>query len=582
MKARDWFVCWGLGLGLLAGCSGADAGASNEESGPGSVSQQLTQACQVDADCRPAVTGQICAPSNVCVSPAACYTASGSGVVTGDVVIDDVDTEEDLAKLQGAWCVTGNITVKNAPLFDLSGFEGLVAVGNTLTVQDSPLFSMNGLQNLRRLLKISLFRNPYLASLDGMPRLSTLASLQVYQNPGLSDLRGLYGVTAISWAEVVANRGLTSLGGLDSLTTVYGYLDIRQNPKLETLRGLGNVKSVGNLLQVMDNPGLLDLGGMDALKTVGTLRVMRNTALETVTDMPVLGSSRTFQVSDNPNLDSCELSEVAARANADCSGCARNGACGPRLSLRVVATGDNTVFDSCSLGNGTIEAGDVVSVYASVKNRSTNSVTLSPARLTSSDPFVIRTAEQPFPWSPLLPGSSLIAVPTAQLGNDAAAGAVIQDRVEVDWSVNGQSGTLSRNSQINVAYSGSSNYHFLEISCGMGDRLPINGTGALDNRFVPGETLDQVLAIRNRESTPLTVTSLRIVPDQPAFQDLTWGVEPGTIVAPEDSLFIDPTLKLAADASPQYVPYQFELTYEIGGISRTELSAYTGISISAP
>ncbi len=580
MKVRDWLVCSGLGLGLLAGCSGADAGSSNEESG--SVSQQLTQACQLDSECRPAQTGQICAPSNVCVSPAACYTATGPGVVTGDVLIDDVDTYADLAKLQGAWCVTGNITVKNAPIFDLSGFEGLVAVGNTLTIQDSPLFSLNGLQNLRRLLKISLFRNPYLASLNGMPRLNTLSSLQVYQNPGLSDLSGLYGVTAISWAEVVANRGLTSLSGLDALTSVYGYLDIRQNPKLETLKGLRSVKSVGNLLQVMDNPGLLDLGGMDALKTVGTLRVQRNAALETVTDMPLLGSSRTFQVSDNPNLDSCELSEVAARANADCSGCVRNGACGPRLSLRVVETGDYAIVDSCSLGNGTIEAGDIVSVYASVKNRSTNSVTLSPARLASSDPFVIRTAAQPFPESALLAGSSLIASPTAQLGNDASAGAVIQDRVDVDWSVNGQSGTLSRNSQISVAYPGSSNYHVLDMRCGMGDRLPINGTGALDGRFVPGETLDQVFAIRNRESLPLTVTGLRVVSNQAEFQDLTWGVEPGTIIAPEDSLLIDPTLKIAADALPQYVPYQFELTYEVGGVSRTDLSVYTGIQISAP
>jgi hypothetical protein len=59
------------------------------------------------------------------------------GVVTGDVVIDDVDTFSDLAALAGAWCVTGNITVKNAPIPDLHGLESLVAVGNTLTIQGS-------------------------------------------------------------------------------------------------------------------------------------------------------------------------------------------------------------------------------------------------------------------------------------------------------------------------------------------------------------------------------------------------------------------------------------------------------------
>lgn len=297
------------------------------------MSEALGQSCTLDSECRP---GNVCSPTQGCVSPASCYFASGPGVV---VVVDDVDTWGDLNQLAGAWCVTGNLTFKNTPLSSLDQVQSLVAVGNTIRIQDNPqLSSLRGFDNLRRALKLSVLRNPQLGELSGAWRLTTLSSVQVYANAQLRDLRGLDNLTDFSWAEIVNNASLTALWGLGNVTSVYGYLDIRQNPKLVDLRGLNAVSSVGNMVQIMDNRGLLRLDGLEGLRRVGsTLRIQRNAALETIHGIEALTGARTFQVSDNPKLDACELGELATRVAADCAGCLRN----PTFRIAPDATPSN-------------------------------------------------------------------------------------------------------------------------------------------------------------------------------------------------------------------------------------------------
>ena len=310
---------------LLAGCSG---GAELAEQS-GSQHAALVTSCATDAECG---AGFVCTTGNSCVRPSDCYSgASGPGVFAGSLVIDGTDTQADVAALNGAWCVTGDLSVKKTALTELTGLGSVIAVSSNISIEDNPsLLGLQGLSNLRRAGKLALFRNASITSLSGVSKLQTLMSLQLYINPKLADLSGLQGVTYISNAEVVNNAGLTSLNGLGSITSVYSYVDVRLNPLLTDVSGLGGIKSVGSLVQITDNANLQNLQGLDNLTTIGsTLRVLRNGKLTSLSALAKLTRTTTFQVSDNPTLDSCGVTDLATRVGADCSGCVRNGPCPP-------------------------------------------------------------------------------------------------------------------------------------------------------------------------------------------------------------------------------------------------------------
>lgn len=324
-------VRWWLGgssLGLLACLSGCAADADNVETA-GSLTNPLVLSCTADAECG---AGYACTTSGTCVRPSNCHSgATGSGVFVGSLLVDATDTAGDIAALGGAWCVTGNITVKNSALTDVVGFSSLLAVAGTISVEDnSSLTSLHGLENLRRVYKLALFRNVSLSSMTALSKVDTLSSLQVYVNPRLVDLSGLESVKLISNAEVVNNVGLTSLRGLGSLTKVFSYVDVRFNPRLSDLTGLDSIVTIGNLLQITDNAGLVSLSGVGSVTNIGsTLRVWRNPQLKTLSALTSLTRTPTFQVANNAVLDSCNVAAIAARATADCSGCTNNGPCAP-------------------------------------------------------------------------------------------------------------------------------------------------------------------------------------------------------------------------------------------------------------
>lgn len=323
---RRW-LSWGS-LGVVA-CSWGCSGAADSDGALAELSSPLVSSCTADVECG---AGFACTTGGTCVRPSNCYSgATGPGVLVGSLLVDGTDTQGDIAALGGAWCVTGNITVKNTALVDAAGFSSLLAVAGTISFEDNPsLTSLTGLQNLRRIYKLALFRNASLTSLSALSRVDTLSSLQVYINPGLTDLSGLESVKLISNAEVVNNAGLTSLRGLGSLSRVFSYVDVRFNPRLSDLTGLDSLASIGNLLQVTDNSGLVSLHGVGSLTNIdSTLRIWRNPQLKSLSALTSLTRTPTFQVADNPVLDSCNVAAIAAQAAANCSGCTNNGPCPP-------------------------------------------------------------------------------------------------------------------------------------------------------------------------------------------------------------------------------------------------------------
>jgi hypothetical protein len=542
------------------GCSAA----GSADASLSSLGSELGTPCENDAACP---IGQVCSTAGSCVNPAACGTsATGDGVVQGSFVVDGADTAGDLAPLAGAWCVSGDLTIRNSDLVTLSGLSSLIAVGGTLSIQDNAsLVTLDGLQNLRRLLKLSLFRNPELSGLTALTQLKTLSSLQVYVNPKLSDLHGLDKVTGISWAEIVNNANLESLAGLDSLATVYGYLDIRQDPKLPSLEGLRALRSVGSLVQIADNAKLASLNGLDNLETIGsTLRLLRNPELRSLDALGKLTRAPTFQVTDNPALDGCSVTALAGKLAANCSACVRNGPCAPSLAIAISDLGD--AYYRNETPNRQFEPGEKLTFSLGVRNDSASDVHLSPARVVVDDPFVSRVESFPFPLDTARanwPYNN--AYPSLWIANDAPDGHVIDARVEVDWTLGSQSGTLRSSRSITVTNTQQVPADPVTISLRVVvDGSYINGPAGHDQPNPEGRVVFLDLAVRNWVRSTVEAISVRAETNDPYVTGAPSDYL--STLAPADTDYAEPRLILAPDAPDGHeVEVAFQADYYVDG-----------------
>jgi hypothetical protein len=262
-----------------------------------------------------ATAGQSCGTGLACDGAGACSElecnggTSGPGVLSGSAVIDAVDTEGDLARLAGIWCVTGDVTVNRTQLVDLSGLSGLVEIGGNLGIGTSPpgcpwyqcgigngaLRSLHGLEQLRRiggeLEVLDQAPDPGIVDLTGLSGLRQVDALRI-QNPLLlTDLHGLEGVTTLSRLYVEGANQLTSLNGLQNLTSV-GYALFNGLPLLTDLSALSQLTSADDLL-VMQT-GIGSLHGLEHLTRARQLGIAANPnltsleALSNLTSLPTL------------------------------------------------------------------------------------------------------------------------------------------------------------------------------------------------------------------------------------------------------------------------------------------------------
>ena len=104
------------------------------------------------------------------------------------------------------------------------------------------------------------------------------------------------------------SSGITNLDGLANITSVEGYLRIRENSALTNLDGLASLTSVGEFLQIYNNDALINLSGLANLGSVGgDLSVSQNvtlTNLDGLTSLTSVGGDMYISNSgDITNLD---------------------------------------------------------------------------------------------------------------------------------------------------------------------------------------------------------------------------------------------------------------------------------------
>jgi hypothetical protein len=155
----------------------------------------------------------------------------------------------------------------------------------------------------------------------------------------ITDLSGLSAITSVGgYLRIRNNPSLTNLDGLSALTSVGGYLRIRDNPALTNLDGLSALTSVGGYLRIRDNPALTNVDGLGTLTSVGgNLRIQGNAALTNLNGLNALTSiNGLFNINNNlvltnisglGNIDPNSITELFIQSNPQLSNCAIESVC---------------------------------------------------------------------------------------------------------------------------------------------------------------------------------------------------------------------------------------------------------------
>jgi hypothetical protein len=193
----------GLGLStlLLAACGGS--GGSEDEGNPGEDGS----------------------------APLDCSIATSTW--SGHLVIE---SEADLAKLDGIRTIEGELQIDKTGLTNLDVLGCIEEVGGELTI----------------------FGNAELIDVTGLGALTRVGdSFILSENTALPELVGIDALTQVGGSTIIqGNVAMTGLSGLTSLATIVGAINFRSNDSLEHIDGLGALRTVGSQLAITQNPSL--------------------------------------------------------------------------------------------------------------------------------------------------------------------------------------------------------------------------------------------------------------------------------------------------------------------------------------
>jgi hypothetical protein len=189
----------------------------------------------------------------------------------------------DLNAFSGITEITGNLSIDNSALTNLTGLEALTSVGGYLRIKSNyALTSLNGLSNLTSIGGDLSIRYSYaLTSLNGLSNLTSIGGdLDIWDNDDLTSLTALQNITSVGGLRIYGNDALTNLTGLQNITSLGGYLYIVNNDALTSLNGLSNLTSVSGSLYIQSNDVLTSLGDLYKLNLKGTqLEIYENNNL---------------------------------------------------------------------------------------------------------------------------------------------------------------------------------------------------------------------------------------------------------------------------------------------------------------
>ena len=271
--------------------------------------------CLEDSDCGAEEALALCDEAGSCQVLDCTPGASGPGIVDGTVIVDGEDTAGDLALLEGASCVTGDLYVTETLLTDLTGLSALRAVAGDFTIGgvipgctkypcasgNKALVSLAGLENLQSVRGEFEVDHSPIRSLAALTALRHVGKI-IVSDTAVQDLRGLEGLQHVAGSVgIYTNTQLTSVSGLDNLETVGQVVSLYGNRRLRSIAALGSLGSIGKSLGIF-NSALTNLEGLESLTTVSSLGLHLNSSLVDIGALANLLVVDNLSLVNSPNL----------------------------------------------------------------------------------------------------------------------------------------------------------------------------------------------------------------------------------------------------------------------------------------
>ena len=147
-----------------------------------------------------------------------------------------IESEDDLAALNGLREITGELQIDKTSFTDLSALGCIEEVGDDFTI----------------------FGNTALTDLSGLASLTRVRGAFIFsENTAVTDFDGANALTEVGGSVIIQdNAAMTGVSGLTTLDTIEGALNIRSNDSLTHIDGLGNRRTGGGQLAITQNPNL--------------------------------------------------------------------------------------------------------------------------------------------------------------------------------------------------------------------------------------------------------------------------------------------------------------------------------------
>ncbi|MFD1629407.1 leucine-rich repeat protein [Pseudopedobacter beijingensis] len=144
-----------------------------------------------------------------------------------------------------------------------------------------------------------------ITDLTPLQNITTLTGyLLIRNNPYLTNVNGLSALTSIGgYLLIQNNNALTDVNGLSALTSIGRYLSFHNNSALTNLNGLNNLTSIPQYLNLFDNPLLTNIAGLSSITTIGGSVVINNTGITNLNGLQSLTSiGQHLDIRNNPML----------------------------------------------------------------------------------------------------------------------------------------------------------------------------------------------------------------------------------------------------------------------------------------
>jgi hypothetical protein len=221
----------------LAGCPGDDTGSNDTGSEPGTSTGEGSTSLPGTSTGEPGTsTGTVDDGSSSSSGGAPlpefdCTNATD--VLDGNVLIE---SEADLAMLEGVREVTRGLVVNQTELTNLDALGCIDTVGENLQI----------------------FGNEALTNVDGLVNVTEIGGSFIFgENHALVDFDGLQRLVAVDGSfSMNKNDGLQHISGFDSLVGIEGDVTIRDNEVLLDIDGLKGLMVINGVLAITANPML--------------------------------------------------------------------------------------------------------------------------------------------------------------------------------------------------------------------------------------------------------------------------------------------------------------------------------------